>query len=296
MYAATGPVGTPLYRAILTLTVANILALIIYLWASHISAIEGNAIKVIFLASGVTMYVYELHSPRTNWPPVRMWQWRAFSFTTVQALIVYYSGSLWDNWLLEKRPWDIGVNGSLAGTLVAFLVMTLVSYWQHRIKHMIPFLWRYLHQIHHSPRRLELLTSFYRNPLEIFLNMFIMSAVLYLVVGSTRLIAADTVLLLGLADMFYHWNVRTPRWLGYLIQRPEAHCVHHCQGVHAYNFGDLAIWDMLFGTFRNPLDFRGECGFPGNGEEQLLEMVIGHDMSFGKHLYEAVRTKTTDTH
>ncbi len=31
--------------------------------------------------------------------------------------------------------------------------------------------------------------------------------------------------------------------------------------VHYYNFADLPVWDILFGTFRNPKEFRGECGF-----------------------------------
>jgi len=40
--------------------------------------------------------------------------------------------------------------------------------------------------------------------------------------------------------------------MGYFIQRPEAHCVHHRLGFHYHNFADLSLWDMLFGTFRNP--------------------------------------------
>ena len=55
-----------------------------------------------------------------------------------------------------------------------------------------------------------------------------------------------------MAELLYHWNVSTPAWLGYLIQRPESHCVHHQHGLHRYNYADLPVWDMLFGTFRNP--------------------------------------------
>ena len=51
---------------------------------------------------------------------------------------------------------------------------------------------------------------------------------------------------------FQHANIRTPRWLGYLIQRPESHGVHHGRGIHRYNYADLPLWDMVFGTFRNP--------------------------------------------
>ena len=37
-------------------------------------------------------------------------------------------------------------------------------------------------------------------------------------------------------------NVRTPQWLGYLVQRPESHSVHHQRGVHAYNYSDLPLF------------------------------------------------------
>src|SRR5260370_10151383 len=59
----------------------------------------------------------------------------------------------------------------------------------------------------------------------------------------------------GLAELVYHWNVKTPHWLGYIFQRPESHCIHHQEGVHAFNYSDLPMWDMLFGTYRNPLEW-----------------------------------------
>src|SRR5438552_1613546 len=79
----------------------------------------------------------------------------------------------------------------------------------------------------------------------------------------------------GLAELFYHWNVPTPHWLGYLIQRPESHCVHHQEGLHGYNYGDLPLWDMLFGTFRNPRRWEARCGFGPDKEQQLAQMLAG---------------------
>ena len=55
--------------------------------------------------------------------------------------------------------------------------------------------------------------------------------------------------------------MRTPRWLGYLIQRPESHCRHHEFGVHASNYSDLPLWDILFGSFHNPASWEGRAGF-----------------------------------
>ena len=56
------------------------------------------------------------------------------------------------------------------------------------------------------------------------------------------------------------------------------HCVHHQEGLHHYNYADLPVWDMLFGTFHNPRDWHERCGFGEKGHE-LLEMLRGHDVN-----------------
>ena len=38
--------------------------------------------------------------------------------------------------------------------------------------------------------------------------------------------------------------------------RPEAHCIHHQRGVHAYNYGNIPLWDVVFGTLPQPRDLR----------------------------------------
>ena len=105
------------------------------------------------------------------------------------------------------------------------------------------------------------------------------SAILYLGVGLGAAAVAGAVLLSGLAELFYHWNVRTPHWLGYLFQRPESHCVHHQEGVHSYNFADLPLWDILFGTFHNPRVAQFRCGFGPGHEHRLAEMLWGVDVN-----------------
>jgi sterol desaturase/sphingolipid hydroxylase (fatty acid hydroxylase superfamily) len=77
-------------------------------------------------------------------------------------------------------------------------------------------------------------------------------------------------------------NVKTPHWpshwLGYIFQRPESHCIHHQEGVHAFNYSDLPMWDMFFGTYRNPLEWEGRCGFGPADEFRLAEMLRGMDI------------------
>jgi len=85
--------------------------------------------------------------------------------------------------------------------------------------------------------------------------------------------------IMGGVELFYHWNIKTPKWLGYFIQRPESHCVHHQYGLHAYNYSDLPIWDILFRTFKNPDQFNGQCGLGSANELRLKEMLVGIDVS-----------------
>jgi sterol desaturase/sphingolipid hydroxylase (fatty acid hydroxylase superfamily) len=75
--------------------------------------------------------------------------------------------------------------------------------------------------------------------------------------------------------LFQHANIKTPHWLGYLIQRPESHSAHHERGVHARNYGDLPLFDIIFGTFHNPREFDGQVGFFEGGSCKVGPMLIG---------------------
>ena len=180
--------------------------------------------------------------------------------------------------MLRHRPWTtdaLGVNG---GAVVGYLTITFFFYWWHRWRHESDFLWRWFHQVHHSPQRIEVITSFYKHPFEIIADSALSGAVLYFVVGVGPQAAAGAVLLSGLAELVYHWNVRTPYWLGFLFQRPESHCVHHEKGLHSFNYSDLPLWDMLFGTFRNPRAWNAQCGFEPALESRFGEMLLGQDV------------------
>lgn len=235
-------------------------------------------VVLIVLATAAAMLVVERRRPGRHWPQVPSWMPRALALNAVQVGIVLVGGLTWDRWFPGRGPWDGAALGTVGGTLVGYLAITFVYYWWHRARHEVGFLWRWVHQIHHSPQRLELLTSFYKHPLEIALNGALSSAILYLLVGVTPAAAALAVLLTGVAELFYHWNVRTPHWLGYVIQRPESHCVHHQHGRHRNNYSDLPLWDILFGTFENPRAQPRRCGFDEARELQLKSMLLGRDV------------------
>lgn len=73
-------------------------------------------------------------------------------------------------------------------------------------------------------------------------------------------------------------NVRTPRWVGFVFQRPEMHRIHHQHGRHKNNYGDITWWDMLFGTYENPEEWTRTCGFDAEMEEQLGPMPAFRDV------------------
>ena len=82
----------------------------------------------------------------------------------------------------------------------------------------------------------------------------------------------------AVGEFFYHTSVRAPRWIGYVFQRPEMHRIHHRYGRHKTNYGDIVWWDMLFGTYENPREWRHTCGFDEAREQQLLRMLAYQDV------------------
>lgn len=236
------------------------------------------SVVLLVLAVAVGMMVIERVIPGRRWPRVAGWWPRALLLNGVQVGSVFLAGYTWDHWMPGKSLWSSAGLGTVGGALVGYLVITFVYYWWHRWRHEIHWLWRWFHQVHHSPQRIEIITSFYKHPLEIVCNSILSSAILYLVVGVTPEAGALAVLLTGLAELVYHWNVSTPYWLGFVFQRPESHCVHHQENLHHYNYADLPLWDMLFGTFHNPRAFREPCGFGPEREHRLAAMLCGVDV------------------
>jgi sterol desaturase/sphingolipid hydroxylase (fatty acid hydroxylase superfamily) len=49
--------------------------------------------------------------------------------------------------------------------------------------------------------------------------------------------------------------------------------------VHRYNYADLPVFDMLFGTFRNPVGYTGESGFYNGASARVADMLLFRDVS-----------------
>ncbi len=198
-------------------------------------------VAVVFFIA-VVMLLAELKAPGRNWKKVSGWWGRAALLNGFQILSVFIATYTWNKWLSGRSLWHAEhFLGEAGAVILGYAVITFIYYWWHRWRHESQFLWNYLHQIHHSAQRIEIITAFYKHPLEIILNSILSSAILYVMLGLSPASASMVVMITGLAELVYHWNVKTPYWLGFIFQRPESHCIHHKQGWHTQNFSDLPL-------------------------------------------------------
>jgi sterol desaturase/sphingolipid hydroxylase (fatty acid hydroxylase superfamily) len=169
---------------------------------------------------------------------------------------------------------------ALWGAVPGIIVYELFQYGYHRAAHSWNCLWRAGHQMHHSAEGLDAFGAYYLHPLDAAIFMTIGSLVFFPLLGLSPGAGVIAALFLTFNAMFQHANIRTPHWLGYVVQRPESHNIHHAWGVHRYNYSDLPLWDMLFGTFRNPRVLKNsECGFYPGASVRITDMLIGRDVS-----------------
>ncbi|MEY4764447.1 MAG: hypothetical protein RI907_1120 [Pseudomonadota bacterium] len=165
---------------------------------------------------------------------------------------------------------------------LSFLLTSFVFYWWHRLTHASDLLWRVFHQLHHSAKRVEALTAFYAHPLDSAAAVVISSFSSYVVLGASPLAAGIALLITGVFDLFVHSDVATPTWLGYWVQRPEMHTVHHQLDHHAENYG-LPIWDILFGTWTNPSSRSTQLGFDDAKAARVTDMLLWRDVHKSEH-------------
>jgi len=237
-----------------------------------------DPVSLVLLGIYAVFVVWEALAPGRLLPHVPGWRLRGFSVFVVYFYLSSYLPLLTDRYLAEAQLMDLHELG-WAGGLVALVVYDGLMYFWHRAMHRSEVLWRIFHQFHHSAERVDTAGAFYFHPADMVGWTLLGSIAGVLLLGLTP--AATTVFLVAgmLMGVFQHSNIRTPRWLGYVIQRPESHTVHHGRGLHYYNFSDLPLFDILFGTFRNPVDYSMDTGFYHGASARVAEMLVFKDVS-----------------
>lgn len=211
--------------------------------------------------------------------PTRKWRLRATvvsvaAFALSIATATFWAGLFGDFALIDGSGLGVGW-GAVAGVLV----YQLLHYGYHRFAHRSDTLWRFSHQMHHSAESMDAFGAFYISPIDVIAFTTFSSLVFFPLLGLPIGAGVVGAAFLTFNAVFQHLNVRTPRWIGYFVQRPESHSLHHGRGVHAQNYADVPLIDMLFGTFCNPREHREEVGFEPGASSRLGAMLVGIDVS-----------------
>lgn len=152
--------------------------------------------------------------------------------------------------LFNQTDWPLWLEFALA-----LLALDLVIYWQHRLFHLVPWLWR-LHLMHHADLDFDLTTGSRFHPLEFLLSAGIKLGAIALL-GPAALAVLVFAVLLNVCAVFNHsnWDIgeRADGLLRLLLVTPDMHRVHHSTRVEETNsnFGfNIPWWDRLFGSYR----------------------------------------------
>jgi sterol desaturase/sphingolipid hydroxylase (fatty acid hydroxylase superfamily) len=233
---------------------------------------------ILTILATIVFMTLERVFPGRELPNSRGWYVRAIFITLCQIGITLLTNKVWNNLFGGFSIFNLASLGHpLVQGFIAWFVGTFFFYWWHRLRHTDGF-WHIFHQIHHSPSRIEAITSFYKHPIEILSDSLLSALVLYWLLGASLEGAFWFNFFAATGEYFYHSNLKTPKWLKYIIQTPELHSVHHQIDVHRFNYGDLPIWDKLFGTYRDANEFAPQCGFPKENEQKLGKMLLFKDV------------------
>lgn len=137
---------------------------------------------------------------------------------------------------------------------LAVVALDCLIYWQHRVFHRVPILWR-LHRVHHADPHLDASTGLRFHPIEIGLSIVVKAVGIYLLGVPIAAILIFEITL-NASAIFNHSNIKLPNWLEKplrkIIVTQAMHRIHHSQVVKETdsNFGFcLSVWDRVFASY-----------------------------------------------
>ena len=151
----------------------------------------------------------------------------------------------------------------IAIVTLSVLLLDMLIYWQHRLFHTVPMLWRF-HKMHHADSHVDTTTGLRFHPVEIAMSLGIKAAAVVMLGVPAIAIVIFEVALNGFA-LFNHANVRLPqKWddrIGLVLITQRLHRIHHSQAKNESNsnYGfSVSWWDRLFNSFTPRAAFSDE--------------------------------------
>ena len=216
---------------------------------------------------------------------LRSWRVRAALVSVATFGLALAVGLAYKAWLGGFRLLPGDQLGLVGGIVVGALSYDLLHYAYHRMAHRRTWLWRMGHQMHHSAETVDAWGAYFLHPLDALAFLVISHTLLVPVLGLDPLAAAWAATIIRFCVVFQHARLRTPHWLGWFIQRPESHAIHHERGVHAWNYANFPVWDMILGTYRNPREVVATAhGFYDGASRRIIDMLAFRDVSEKKRM------------
>lgn len=238
-----------------------------------------DPVSLCFLAMYGLLMAWEAIFPARPLPHIPYWKIKGLVFFFLFFFLSSYLPIWYAEWLPVSQWIDLSDMHPALATLIGVVLYETGVYVWHRSMHKSNWLWKIFHQMHHSAERLDTYGAFYFSPFDMA-GFTVLGTICFSFIAGMPPSAITAILLItNFFAIFQHANIKTPQWLGYFIQRPESHAVHHARGIHAYNYSDLPLIDIIFGTFVNPRRFEHETGFYEGASSRMGEMLLFKDVS-----------------
>ena len=115
----------------------------------------------------LVLFLVDAVRPARRFPSVsRWWRVQGLVFLGLYLGIATALATAWDPWLDAHRLVDLTGMGVLPAIGIGLLAYEAVGYAWHRAMHEVPFLWRHVHQMHHSAERVDIHGATYFHPLD----------------------------------------------------------------------------------------------------------------------------------
>lgn len=238
-----------------------------------------DPVSLYILGLYATLILWEAFLPARKLPKIRYWKIKGIISFFFFFFLSTYLPIGYANWLPTLQLFDLSGANVLAAGVAGILLYECGIYIWHRAMHKFNVLWRIFHQMHHSAERLDTYGAFYFSPMDMIGWTVLGTVCFSFILGLPPQSITIFLLVTNFFSIFQHANIKTPTWLGYFLQRPESHAIHHAKGIHAYNYSDLPLFDIIFGTFNNPSNFVDETGFYIGASAKVKEMLLFKDIA-----------------
>jgi sterol desaturase/sphingolipid hydroxylase (fatty acid hydroxylase superfamily) len=220
------------------------------------------------------LILWEAVFPARKLPKIPYWHVKGIASFFFFFYLSTYLPLWYAQWLPSTQLLDLTEMNVVIATVICILIYELGMWAWHWSMHKSNTLWRVFHQMHHSAERLDTYGAFYFSPFDMIGFTLLGTVCFSFIMGLPAQSITFVLLITNFFSIFQHANIKTPVWLGYIVQRPESHAIHHAKGVHAYNYSDLPLFDILFGTFRNPKRYVNETGFYEGASSRIADMLM----------------------